>query len=44
VPAVKCAAHSFVGTSGWIYDAWRNDFYDGVPQNDRLRSPRASAR
>ncbi len=37
MPAVKRAARSFIGTSGWIYDAWRDDFYDGVPQRDWLR-------
>ena len=33
---MKRAAQSFVGTSGWIYGAWRDDFYDGVPQKDWL--------
>jgi uncharacterized protein YecE (DUF72 family) len=27
---------AFIGTSGWLYDSWREDFYGGVPQKDRL--------
>jgi len=27
---------AFVGTSGWIYDAWRGDFYGGAPQKEWL--------
>lgn len=34
---MKRAARSFVGTSGWIYDAWRDDFYGNLPQKDWLR-------
>ena len=25
-------AHAFIGTSGWVYEAWRDDFYAGVPR------------
>ncbi len=27
----------FIGTSGWNYDAWRDDFYQGRPRKDWLR-------
>ena len=27
---------AFIGTSGWIYDAWRGDFYDARPAKDWL--------
>lgn len=27
----------FIGTSGWNYDAWKHDFYDGVPKREWLR-------
>lgn len=30
-------AESFIGTSGWTYDAWKHDFYAGVPRKDWLR-------
>ena len=30
-------AKSYIGTSGWAYDAWKDDFYAGVPKKDWLR-------
>ena len=30
-------SRAYVGTSGWSYDAWRDDFYRGVPRKDWLR-------
>jgi uncharacterized protein YecE (DUF72 family) len=30
------AGRAFIGTSGWIYDSWRWDFYDGRPQREWL--------
>jgi uncharacterized protein YecE (DUF72 family) len=29
-------AESFIGTSGWTYDAWRSGFYAGVPRREWL--------
>lgn len=26
------AARAYIGTSGWSYDAWKHDFYAGVPR------------
>jgi uncharacterized protein YecE (DUF72 family) len=34
---VRRAARSFIGTSGWIYDSWRDDFYRDLPQEKWLR-------
>ena len=31
------AGHAFIGTSGWRYDAWREDFYGGRPAGEWLR-------
>jgi uncharacterized protein YecE (DUF72 family) len=31
------AGHAFIGTSGWTYDSWRDDFYEGRPAKDWLR-------
>lgn len=31
------AGRAFIGTSGWIYDAWRDDFYEGRPASQWLR-------
>lgn len=25
--------HAFIGTSGWAYDGWKNDFFAGVPRS-----------
>jgi len=25
-------AHAFIGTSGWNYAGWKDDFYAGVPR------------
>lgn len=27
----------FIGTSGWQYDEWKDDFYEGVPKKDWLQ-------
>lgn len=26
------AGKAYIGTSGWSYDSWKNDFFDGVPR------------
>ena len=31
------AGQAFIGTSGWTYDSWRDDFYEGRPAKDWLR-------
>ena len=31
------AGRAFIGTSGWIYDSWRDDFYAGRPGREWLR-------
>jgi uncharacterized protein YecE (DUF72 family) len=31
------AGRAFIGTSGWRYDAWREDFYGGRPAGEWLR-------
>ena len=31
------SGRAFIGTSGWIYDSWRDDFYQGRPTRDWLR-------
>lgn len=31
------AGRAFIGTSGWIYDGWRHDFYEGRPAREWLR-------
>jgi uncharacterized protein YecE (DUF72 family) len=31
------SGRAFIGTSGWRYDAWREDFYAGRPASDWLR-------
>jgi uncharacterized protein YecE (DUF72 family) len=31
------AGHAYIGTSGWIYDAWRDDYYEGRPAREWLR-------
>jgi uncharacterized protein YecE (DUF72 family) len=31
------AGRVFIGTSGWNYDTWRDDFYRGRPKKDWLR-------
>jgi uncharacterized protein YecE (DUF72 family) len=28
--------HAYIGTSGWNYDSWRDDFYRGLPRKDWL--------
>jgi uncharacterized protein YecE (DUF72 family) len=28
---------AYIGTSGWSYEAWRDNFYSGVPRKDWLR-------
>jgi uncharacterized protein YecE (DUF72 family) len=28
---------AFIGTSGWNYDAWRDEFYEGAPAKEWLR-------
>lgn len=30
-------AETYIGTSGWNYDEWRDNFYAGVPRKDWLR-------
>jgi hypothetical protein len=30
--AADCASGAWIGTSGWSYDAWRDEFYAGVPR------------
>jgi uncharacterized protein YecE (DUF72 family) len=30
-------ARAFIGTSGWMYDRWRRDFYAGLPRDRWLR-------
>ncbi len=30
-------AHIYIGTSGWNYDSWRDDFYRGIPRKNWLR-------
>ena len=30
------AGRAFIGTSGWSYDGWKNDFYDGIPRKQWL--------
>lgn len=30
------AGRAFIGTSGWSYDGWKNDFYAGIPQKQWL--------
>ncbi len=32
----RVAGRAFIGTSGWIYDAWRDDFYAGCRAKDWL--------
>jgi len=34
---IPVAGRAFIGTSGWIYDSWREDFYEGCPARDWLR-------
>lgn len=29
--------HLYIGTSGWNYDSWKDDFYEGTPKKDWLR-------
>lgn len=31
------ASRCYVGTSGWNYRSWKDDFYQGVPQREWLR-------
>ncbi len=31
------AARLYIGTSGWNYDHWKNNFYEGVKRSDWLR-------
>ena len=31
------SGRAFIGTSGWIYDSWRDDFYQGQPSRGWLR-------
>jgi len=31
------SGRAFIGTSGWTYDSWRDDFYQGRPTRDWLR-------
>jgi uncharacterized protein YecE (DUF72 family) len=33
----RSCAQFFIGTSGWNYDGWRDDFYAGVKRKDWLR-------
>jgi len=28
--------HSYIGTSGWNYDSWRDNFYSGIPRKEWL--------
>lgn len=30
------SGRAFIGTSGWSYDSWKDDFYDGVPRKQWL--------
>lgn len=30
------AGRAFIGTSGWSYSAWKNDFFEGVPRKQWL--------
>ncbi len=30
------AGRAFIGTSGWSYDGWKNNFYEGVPRTQWL--------
>jgi uncharacterized protein YecE (DUF72 family) len=34
---------AFIGTSGWRYGAWREDFYGGRPATKWLREGRQEA-
>ncbi len=29
--------HAYIGTSGWSYDHWKDDFYKGIPRKNWLR-------